>query len=406
MPVVRRLSPDVRGLTNLPDLMSVADWVIVVFTVLLAMRGWTRGFIVSALALAGFGLGAVAGTHVGPLVLNQGARSPYASLFSLGGALLLGGLVATISEGIGLRARRLLFIPGLKAIDGLAGALLTACLALGTVWIVGAMLVQVDNSPALRHDLASSFILRDLNETLPPSGPILNALSRIDPLPSVTGPAADVPAPARGIVRAAGVRAAGHSVVRITGSACGLGIEGSGWVAGHDLVVTNAHVVAGETDTQVLVGGSTTLPATPLVFDPHNDVAVLRVPNLSEPALVLAAHPAVGTAAAILGYPEDGPFNRQPARLGDTRLTSTQDAYGNGPVLREIAALRGLVRPGNSGGPMVDAGGQVVATVFAEVTNAPAGRPGGFAVPNAVVARELAKAAHARRAVSTQNCAD
>jgi S1-C subfamily serine protease len=386
--------------------MSVADWVIVAFTILLALRGWSRGFIVSALALVGFAIGAVVGTHIGPLVLNRGTHSPYGPLFSLGGALLLGALLGTLSEGIGVRARRLLFIPGLKVVDGLAGALLTACLALGTVWIIGAILVSIDDSPSLRHDVESSHILRALNEVLPPSGPILDTLSRIDPLPSVSGPAANVAAPSRRIVGAAAVRRAGASVVKITGSACGLGIEGSGWVAAPDLVVTNAHVVAGETDTRVLVNGETTYPTRVVVFDPHNDIAVLEVPDLSEPALTLAAGPSVGTSAAILGYPEDGNFDAQPGRLGQTRFTTTQDAYGVGPTQREVSALRGLVRPGNSGGPMVDAAGQVVATVFAEITSAPKGRPGGFAVPNRVVATELAKARRAHGSVSTESCAD
>ncbi|WP_249010109.1 MarP family serine protease [Conexibacter sp. DBS9H8] len=386
--------------------MSVADWVIVAFALLLALRGYSRGFIVSALALIGFGAGALIGTHVGPLILSRGAKSPYAPIFSLGGALLLGGLVGTVSEGIGLRARRLLFIPGLKFLDGLAGAALSACLALATVWILGAILLQVDNSPGLRHQLAASRILRTLNEILPPSGPILNTLARIDPLPAVNGPAASVSAPAAAIVNAPGVIRASPSVVKITGSACGLGVEGSGWVAGPGLVVTNAHVVAGENDTQVLVASGTTLPARAILFDPHNDIAILRVPDLKEPALRLDSHPTVGLSAAILGFPEDGPFNRQPARLGDTEFTETQNAYGNGPVLRDITALRGLVRPGNSGGPIVDAAGQVVATVFAQITNNPVGRPGGFAVPNRVVAVELARARRARHAVSTQACAD
>ena len=388
--------------------MSVADWVIVAFTILLALRGFTRGFVVSALALVGFGVGALLGTHVGPLVLHRGSHSPYAPLFSLGGALLIGGLLGTLAEGVGVRARRLLFIPGLKLVDGMAGALLTACLALATVWIVGAVLVQVDSSASLRHDVAESSILRELNEILPPSGPILDTLSHVDPLPSVTGPQADVAAPSASILRSAGVVRAGASVVKITGTACGLGIEGSGWVAGPDLVVTNAHVVAGEHDIEVSVPSDSGSPrsAHAVRFDPHNDVAVLSVPGLAAPSLRLAGSPPIGISAAILGYPEDGPFRREPGRLGDTRLTSTQDAYGVGPTEREVTALRGRVRPGNSGGPMIDAAGQVVATVFAEVTNAPKDRPGGFAVPNSVVAGELAKARRAMTTVSTRSCAD
>jgi S1-C subfamily serine protease len=387
--------------------MSVADWVIVAFTALLALRGWSRGFIVSALALVGFAIGAVVGTHIGPLVLNQGSRSPYSPLFSLGGALIIGGLLGTLSEGVGGRARRLLFIPPLRIIDGLAGAGLTACLALGTCWIVGAILVQINDSSGLRHDIQESSILRWLDEVLPPSGPILHALRGIDPLPSVTGPSADVAAPNPAITGAARVRAAQKSVVKITGTACGLGIEGSGWVLSSHLIVTNAHVVAGETDTQVLVNNNTTIGAKAVVFDPRNDIAVLEVgPNLDVPALTLDPDPTVGTSAAILGYPEDGGFRARPARLGDTTATATENAYGVGPVTRDVAALRGLVQPGNSGGPMVDARGQVVATIFAEITNAPANHPGGFAVPDRVVRTELAKAEKAAGPVSTQGCAD
>jgi S1-C subfamily serine protease len=234
----------------------------------------------------------------------------------------------------------------------------------------------------------------------------LHALSRFDPLPSVRGPAADVPPPTRGILATAGVRRAGRSVVRVVGTACGLGIEGSGWVADRDLVVTNAHVVAGESDTVVQInGGSPGLPARVVVFDPHDDVAVLRVPDLNEPALGLQPNPRSGTAAGILGYPLDGPFDAEPGRIGQTQTVNTQDAYGNGPVRRSITSLRGRVRPGNSGGPMVDAAGRVVATVFAAITGAGGGASrGGFAVPNAVVAARLSAARSRTSTVSTQGC--
>ncbi len=250
-------------------------------------------------------------------------------------------------------------------------------------------------------------ILRELDRLLPPSGPILNALARFDPLPSLSGPSADVPAPARGILAAAGVRDAAPSVVRVLGSACGLGIEGSGWVAGPGLVVTNAHVVAGETDTTVQIGGvGPGLTATPLVFDTHNDIAVLRVPGLHAPALALAGGAPAGTAAAILGYPEDGAYDAQPGRVGETRLTETEDAYGHGPVLRQIASLRGLVRPGNSGGPLVGASGRVLATIFAAAIDTPPGREGGYAVPDAIVSGALAAARSRTAAVSSGPCDD
>jgi S1-C subfamily serine protease len=159
--------------------------------------------------------------------------------------------------------------------------------------------------------------------------------------------------------------------------------------------------VAGETDTVVQVrGDSASLRAIAVRFDPHNDIAVLRVPGMSAPALRLAPSAPAGSPAAILGFPEDGPFDAEPGRIGQTGPVSTEDAYGNGPVVRTITSLRGLVRPGNSGGPVVDAAGDVAATVFAAITGG--GPSGGFAVPDSLVRADLAQVRPA--GVSTGPC--
>jgi S1-C subfamily serine protease len=384
--------------------MTAIDWAIVAFTALLAIYGYLQGFIVGALSLLGFAVGALVGARLGPLLLPSGSKSQYAPLFGLLGALLAGGVLASGLEGVGVRARSILRLPGLRTIDGLLGAVLTACIGLGIVWIVGAVAIETTTSPGLRANLEDSAILRDLNELLPPSGPILNALARFDPLPAVNGSAAGVLAPTRGILATRGVRDAGASVVRVLGTACGLGIEGSGWVAAPGFVVTNAHVVAGESDTVVEVGGQPpSMPAQIVAFDPGNDIAVLRVPGLHLRPLPLAASARPGASAAILGYPEDGPFDAQPGRVGTTSPVRTQDAYGDGPITRSITPLRGLVRPGNSGGPLVDASGRVEATVFAAIAGGPG--HGGFAVPNSVVRSELATAAAARYGIVTNRCA-
>jgi S1-C subfamily serine protease len=383
--------------------VSALDWVIVAFTVLLAFYGYVQGFIVGALSLAGFAVGAFIGTRIAPLLLSQGDRSPYAPLFGLLGALLAGGVFASGLEGVGTRVRSALRLPGLRTVDGLLGAVLTACVGLGIAWIIGAVALDASTSRPLRADIQESAILRALDRILPPSGPILNALARFDPLPSVRGPAPDVPAPTRRILDTAGVRAARHSVVRVVGTACGLGVEGSGWVAAPGLVITNAHVVAGELDTRVQIDGvGPGHPARVLVFDTRNDIAVLQVPGLSLRPLTLAPPTRPGTATAILGYPLDGAFDAEPGRLGQTETVDTQDAYGEGRVQRTITALRGRVRPGNSGGPMVDGRGRVVATVFAALTGTP--RAGGFAVPDALV-RDALKRVRAATAVSTGHCA-
>jgi S1-C subfamily serine protease len=387
-------------------MITTVDWVIVAFTALLAVYGYLQGFIVGAMSLLGFAVGAFIGTRIAPLLLSQGSHSPYAPLFGLLGALLAGGALASGLEGVGTRFRRsVLRLPGLRTVDGLLGAVLTGCIGLGIAWIVGAVALETTQSAPLRRDIQQSAILSELDHLLPPSGPILDALARIDPLPTVHGPAADVPAPNARVLRTPGVRTAAGSVLRVFGTACGLGIEGSGWVAAPGLVVTNAHVVAGESDTQVQVGGvGVGLPATVIDFDPHDDVAVLRVPGLSAPSLKLAPVARSGTQAAILGYPLDGSFDAEPGRIGDTSLVNTENAYGQGNVERSITALRGLVRPGNSGGPMVNANGQVVAMIFAALTGT--SHPGGFAVPNAVVRTQLLRAEARGAPVGTGQCAN
>lgn len=374
--------------------MTTLDWIIVALVAVFGVAGMRRGFIVGALSLGGLVAGALVGARVGPLLLPDGSHSPYAPLFALAGALLLGGLLASGLERLGARLRNGLWIPGLGALDGLLGALLSAAIALGVVWLAGAVVLQTPALRDLRGDVQRSFVLRQLNAVLPPSGPLLNALARFDPLPSIAGPGADVAPPSRAVLSTPGVRAAAPSVVRVLGTACGLGVEGSGWVAAPGLVVTNAHVVAGEHDTVVQAPGDASggRPATLVHFDVRDDVAVLRVDGLAAPALALAEDPAAGTAGAILGYPLNGPFDVEAGRIGATRTVISEDAYGRGPVRRSVTPLRGRVRSGNSGGPVVDADGRVLTTVFAATTS---GRPGGYGVPSAVVRDALAQLADA-----------
>jgi S1-C subfamily serine protease len=383
------------------------DWIIVAFAAILAALGFRRGFIVGVLSFAGFALGAFLGTRLAPLLLAQGSASPYAPAFGLFGALLGGAILASGAEGVGFMLRRALAIPGVGVLDGVLGAALGAALALGVVWIVAAVVAQAPDQTNLREDIQRSAILRELNVLLPPSGPILNALARLDPLPSISGPSPDVSAPPPRIARAPGVRAASRSVVRVLGTACGLAIEGSGWVAAPDEIITNAHVIAGEQDTTVQVGGhSPSLPARPIAFDPRDDVAVLSVPGLGLPSLAFVSDPRDGEGGAILGYPENGPFDARSARIGRTQTVLTDDAYGHGPLHRLLTPLRGLVRPGNSGGPLVDGRGRVLTTVFAGTVGD--GPRGGYGVANATVAQVLEQArarAAAGQDVSTEGCA-
>ncbi len=378
--------------------MTGLDWIIVGVVILLALFGWAQGFVAGALALVGFAIGAFVGTRVGPLVLNDGADSAWAPAFGLIGALIAGAVLALGFEGLGARLRARVRAPAFSAIDGALGALLTAVVGLGVVWVLGA--VALGSGGELRQVVRRSAVLQELNTILPPTSGLLSTLRNLDPFPRIDGPEVRVEAPEQGIVGDPQVDAAARSVVKILGTACGLGVEGSGWVAADGVVVTNAHVVAGQEDTRVLLEGEGNgLDAEAIAFDARNDIAVLRVPGLDAPALPLADSPRAGTSAAVLGFPRNGPYDERAGRLGETREVVTQDAYGQGPVRRSITSLRGAVRSGNSGGPMVDGRGRVVTTIFAATTSGPRG---GYGVPNAIVRRTLDGA---NGPVSTGDCA-
>jgi S1-C subfamily serine protease len=161
---------------------------------------------------------------------------------------------------------------------------------------------------------------------------------------------------------------------------------GSGWVIAPGTIVTNAHVVAGQTDTRIETNDGQVVDATPIAYNPRNDISVLSAP-VELPSLPMLAGAREGSGAAVVGYPNDGPLTISPARAGETREVFGEDAYGSGPFERRMLTLRGMVRQGNSGGPMIDREGRVLGTVFASTTQGP---PGGLAVPNPVVRQIVA----------------
>jgi S1-C subfamily serine protease len=372
------------------------DWLALGFVALAAVVGLRKGLVASAFSAGGIVAGAILGAQLAPHLLSGGSRSPYTPIAALAGALLLAIALEACASVFGRMLRASLRFTPLRALDSLGGLALGAAAGLALVWMAGAVALLVPGHASLRHGAQESFVVRRLAQIAPPRR-LLEALARIDPLPAIAGPAALVPPPDPRLLRAPGVRAAAPSVVRVVGTACGLSVEGSGWVARQELVVTAAHVVAGESDMGVEAAGARgVLRATAVAFDARNDVAVLRVPGLAAPPLRLAdAEP--GASVAILGYPEDGPFDAKAGRIGRTVAVLARDAYGRGPVPRTVTTLRGLVRHGNSGGPAVDAEGRVETTVFA----ARVGSRSGFGVPSDVVRRAVDEA---RGPVSTGGC--
>jgi len=361
---------------------------------LAALGGFRRGLIVGASSLLGLALGAYAGTKLAPHVI-RGTPSIYPPLVTLAGAVIGSGLGQYAAVTLGQSVRGFLKIGLLKGFDNVLGAILGALTGVVMVWVLGAVLLYVPAQTNLRHDVQRSKIVGTLMTELPPSR-VIDALVRIDTFQSLAGPSANVPAGDPALVDAAPVRADRQSVVRIVGFACGVGVEGSGWVAAPGLVVTNAHVVAGIGHPLVDRQGGPIWRSTVVAFDPKNDLAVLRVPDLHARPLRLAP-PSPDTPVVVLGFPENGPYTAIPGRIGQTAGMFVRDAYGRFPTARDVTSVRADIKPGNSGGPMVDAEGRVRAVVFARRAHF----VGGFGIPSQLVQAEL-ETARAGVAISSE----
>ena len=374
---------------------TTVDWVAIGIVALCAVIGWRRGLVASALSLAGLVAGAYVGSRIAPHLLDHGAASPWAALAGLGGAVagaLLGQALAGILGGM---VRGGLRLTPFRFLDSAGGFVLGAAAGFAFVWVIGATALLIPGQTRYRQEAERSELVKKLNELVPPRQ-LLHLLARIDPFPSIAGPETPA-APSTSIARDPDVVAATASVVRVLGTSCGVGVEGSGWFASPHLVVTAAHVVAGEGDTVIEIAGrARSVRARAVAFDARNDVAVLRIVGARATPLKIAP-PHTGSPVAIVGYPQNGPLRLTPGRIGKTQVVFTQDAYGHGPVPRTITAVAGRVRHGDSGAPAIDARGAVQSTVFA----ARVGGPGGYGVPDSVVLRALESV---RGPVSTGSC--
>ncbi len=362
--------------------MSLFDWIALAVIVSTAVGGVRRGLVTGVLSLGGLVAGAIVGARAVPeLVGGLGGWTPLVALF---GAALGGILGQSVGLFVGHTARKsILPLPPLRILDSAGGVLLGAATGLALCWVVGATLLYAPGQSDLRRFAQESSILSGLTQALPPER-VMDALERIDTFAAIAGPASGVAAPDPAIARDPEIAAARNSVVRVRGFACGLGVEGSGWIVRRGLVVTNAHVVAGIDAPVIDRGDGRLTKATVVSFDATNDVAILRAPGLNGRALPLA-DPQRGGDAAILGFPLDGPYVVTPARVGGTARVAARDAYGRVRVGRTVVGFRGDVNSGNSGGPVLDRDGNVVTTVFARRQ----GSTDGFGVPNDAVQNAL-----------------
>ena len=380
--------------------MTTLDLLIVLFVFLIVVRGARTGFLAGVFSLVGVILGASLGSRVAPSLLPEGQSPIFGVGITLASILAFAVLGEVLARALAGSLRARFSSPATEALDGLGGAALGLALSLVLVWAIGVFALPSLPLPGVHPAVEESRILQALNERMP-ANLLTRAVAELNPLPQIQGPAVDVAVPDKSIARDPEVRAASSRTVRVSGIACGYGVEGSGWVAAPDLVVTNAHVVAGQIVTRVQPEG-TGRPrrAEVVLFDDRNDVAILRVDHLGLSPLPLAASEP-GEPAAVLGFPQNGPLDIQPARTGITQRVRSGDAYNRGLVERNVTSFRVYVRPGNSGGPAVNADGEVIATIFASRADS---SHSGFGIPSQIVQQRLEVAARRYQPVNTGAC--
>ncbi|HWO71241.1 MAG TPA: MarP family serine protease [Actinomycetota bacterium] len=358
--------------------MSAVDLVLLALSAGAAYTGYRRGALLQVLAYGGLGAGLVAGALLAPYLARVAERPEAQAGIALGTFLALGLVGDGIGWLVGSGLRAATHRSRLRAVDRAAGSLISVGALLLATWFLALNLVH-GPSPALAREIRRSAIVRGLAATLPEPPSLLAQVRRFlnrFGFPEVfaglpPAPAAPVEGPTRREVRRA-VAAADDATVQVAGEACGRIQEGSGFLAAPGYVVTNAHVVAGVDAPEVREADGTVHAATPVLFDPELDVAVLRIAEPVGPPLELATEPAErGEGAAVLGYPEGGGLTAVPAALRARLEAVGRDIYGRGRVRREVYELQAEVRPGNSGGPFVDADGTVLGVVFAGSTTDP-----------------------------------
>lgn len=344
-----------------------------------AVGGYRMGFLARVASWVGLGAGVYAAIRLSPLVLEryQGGMPETRLLLALGLFLVLTTIGASLGAVVGATFRRL--IPpgtGLRTADRAAGGAVGALGGLVLVWLLVPVLAEV---PGVVSETArNSTIARNIDRFGPSTPQALQDLrrqvseanfpqvfARLGPSPATGPPPGDVALPAAVRNRVAA------STVKVTGTACGRLLSGSGFSTGADVIVTNAHVVAGVDRPSVMRTDGRRLPATVVVFDPKRDLAVLRVPGLGQAPLPVADADK-GDEGAVYGHPRgQDALSIKPARIEDKINARGLDLYGGSAIRRQILILSAVLSPGDSGGAVVDTAGRVVGVAFAIAPDKP-----------------------------------
>jgi S1-C subfamily serine protease len=394
---------------------DLLDLILIVLAAAFAVAGYRQGFIIGVLSFIGFIGGVAVGAIFAPRISRALASSlpwqAFIAILVVFGAAVLGMVVAS-SLGVTIRSR----VRGRPAtvVDSLGGAAVNVIAVLLVAWLIGSF-VAYSPFPEISGQVNNSVVLKAVDRVVPhdalslPGFPPLRSLLTSGPYTQVFSAlgaesALGVPAPDPAVLKSAGLADDRNSIVKIVGIApsCERRIEGSGFVISPGHVLTNAHVVAGVTQgPDVYTADNREYPATVVLYDPQIDIAVLDVPGLQAPALRFAGPAAYGAGAIVAGYPLDDPFTAGAARLDVAESAIGPNIYQDSQVRRQIYPIRALVRPGNSGGPLLAPGGEVYGVVFAAAVSL---KDTGYALTAAEVAGDAARGEHDTAPVSTEAC--
>ncbi len=393
---------------------DLLDLVLIALASAFAVAGYRQGFIIGVLSFVGFTGGAVLGIYVAPgIAMALTSRQNLQAVLAIIGVFAAAVVGMLIASALGVLLRSHVRGRPSTMIDSIGGAAVNVVAILVLAWLIGRLVAYAPPFPAIGREVNGSVLLRGVDRLIPVH-PQFSALSRLlstQPYVQVFGAlgaetALNVPKLDPAVVHSAALLRDRNSVVKIEGVApsCSRRIEGTGFVISPDHVITNAHVVAGITNgPEVYTRFSTgEHPARVVLFDSAEDIAVLYVPGLNLPALHFAASAPFGANAVVAGYPLDRSFTAKPARVGRAESASGPDIYDSSRVVRDIYPIRAVVKPGNSGGPLIAARtGQVYGMVFAAAIAVP---KTGYALTSSQLARDIKFGEYRVNAVSTRAC--
>ena len=390
----------------------MVDGILILLMLVFAISGYRQGFVIGALSFGGFFSGVLIGLQVGPMIANQFTDGTIRLIVSLVAIFALAVLGQTLAGWLGTRVRRSISNPSLQHVDDAGGAVVSLVAVLLVAWLIAVPLGSTP-FPGINKQVRSSAVLNGINSLMPEQAQALSAGLReslnTNGFPDVFGGLArtnarEVAAPDPALAKSPVVVNSRKSVIKVLGTApsCSRRIEGSGFVYADERVMTNAHVVAGTRNVQVETTNDK-LDGKVVVYDPERDLAVIYVPGLRAPVIPFVKKQAgTGANAVVLGFPLDGPYDAQSARVREVCNITGPDIYDSGDVTREIYTIFAKVRSGNSGGPLVAPNGDVLGVIFAAAAD---DQTVGFALTAAEAAGTARLGAERTRGVKTGDCA-